>query len=742
MDAGWSRAPLLGSSGARLGPAAPDRESRQVRERKRRHRHPHDAVSDDRAVVGADVRQRRPGSDAMDDEACDDVVPRRDRRRRVERWASAAGAEPRPCRTQLGTRRQSPRRSFTKHAKERPTRCPYVDLLEDCARSGYPGSMPASRPLLEDDGQPSSGSPLHIGQVVNGKYRIERQIGRGGMGIVLAATHLQLEHLVAIKVMRRDVGMDAKALDRLLTEARSAARIRSEHVARVLDVGTLDNGSPFIVMEYLDGENLADLLDREGALEIDQAVSFLMQCCVALAEVHVAEMVHRDLKPGNLFIARLPDGSPSVKIVDFGISKQIGSARDGAATTSPQVLGSPYYMSPEQMRAEPVDERSDIWGLGAILFEMLTGRPPFIGDTLPEVYAAVLNEAPPPVDSLRAGVAAGLDDVVQRCLEKDPAQRFCDVADLAEALAPYVRGGAQSVDRVTRILMNPDAARGRSSLLPGGFGPVPGPGVGADPGRAALKSGILGTDQRMEGMMAGDDEDEGGANRRSTVGADGPPGATLLESDAAPRRSDAGWRPSRPPMTAEYAALSATGVRTGRVSRLTRRRVGWLLAGLGLLAAIGLFWVRGLGPSERAGSERRPSQAIVAPVEAARVPPPPAEADRAGMPAQPRVTPLVGHDGSEKADKPPARAHRPRTEVLALEPSPRAKSGSISAVPARGSRAASSAASAPSSASNPAWVPAEDDTSESRAAGSGNSGHVERPHGDDPWNPDAFGDRR
>jgi serine/threonine-protein kinase len=180
---------------------------------------------------------------------------------------------------------------------------------------------------------------VQIGEIIYGKYRIERQIGRGGMGIVLAATHLQLEHLVAIKVMRRDLVEDEKALDRLLMEARSAARIRSEHVARVLDVGTLENGSPFIVMEYLEGENLADLLDREGALGVEQAASFLMQCCMALAEVHGAEMVHRDLKPGNLFIARLPDGSPAVKIVDFGISKHIGAARDHAATTSPQVLG-------------------------------------------------------------------------------------------------------------------------------------------------------------------------------------------------------------------------------------------------------------------------------------------------------------------------------------------------------------------------------------------------------------------
>src|SRR5688572_22120342 len=149
-------------------------------------------------------------------------------------------------------------------------------------------------------------SPLRIGDVLVGKYRVERQIGRGGMGIVLAATHLQLEHQVAIKVLRRDLVEDDNALTRLLAEARAAAKIRSEHVARVLDVGTLDStspggGAPFIVMEYLEGEDLADLLDRQGALDVTMAVQFMLQSCEALAEVHAAEMVHRDLKPGNLF---------------------------------------------------------------------------------------------------------------------------------------------------------------------------------------------------------------------------------------------------------------------------------------------------------------------------------------------------------------------------------------------------------------------------------------------------------
>jgi serine/threonine protein kinase len=584
--------------------------------------------------------------------------------------------------------------------------------------------MPATRPLLEEDGQTSSGSPLHVGQIINGKYRIERQIGRGGMGIVLAATHLQLEHLVAIKVMRRDLVMDDRALDRLLLEARSAARIRSEHVARVLDVGTLENGSAFIVMEYLDGENLADLLDREGALEIEQAASFLMQCCLALAEVHVAEMVHRDLKPGNLFIARLPDGSPMVKIVDFGISKQIGSARDGAATTSPQVLGSPFYMSPEQMRADPVDERSDIWGLGAILFEMLTGRPPFIGDTLPEVYSAVLKDAPPNVDSLRAGVPVGLDDVVQRCLEKDPAQRFCDVADLAEALAPYAGSAAQAVERVTRILTNPDAVRARYSLLPGSAF-AGGHELGSDGSRDALgggaTSGILGSDQRVEGMMVGDGDDgpEGAYDRRSIpAGAPRPLGATVLESDAGDERSvDGVWHPTRSPSSAESSPLLETGVRAGRAPRLNRKRIGWLLAAAGL-GVLGFFGIRA-ATTPRPDAARVPNPEVLAvPVVSAARP----------TPVEPRVTPIIAEPGPRREAAPP------ETRTQALRPAPRARPpATSSSAPGRGTTAV------PSTAFDLPPMDDEGDLPPSRAAAPGRAAPV---HGDDPWNPDAFGDRR
>jgi len=592
---------------------------------------------------------------------------------------------------------------------------------------------------------------VQIGQVINGKYRIERQIGRGGMGIVLAATHLQLEHVVAIKVMRRDLVVDDKALDRLLMEARSAARIRSEHVARVLDVGTLDNGSPFIVMEYLEGENLADLLDREGALEIEQAASFLMQCCLALAEVHVAEMVHRDLKPGNLFIARLPDGSPTVKIVDFGISKHIGSARDHAATTSPQVLGSPFYMSPEQMRAEPVDERSDIWGLGAILFEMLTGRPPFIGDTLPEVYSAVLNDAPPAVDSLRSGVPGGLDDVVQRCLEKEPAQRFCDVADLAEALAPFVGpASSQSVERITRILMNPDAVRARYSLLPAPAGSAPVLGVSSHPGEPA--SGMIASGEGVEDSMAGE-SNGGGAPREQRPSridvADGGSGGTWLEPSApgAEPRERASWRPSRPALSGEFTPLSATGIFTGRVRRAARARLALAAGAVALLAVVGAFWVRGASAPEH----ETPAVPVVEvvkltpPPEAAAEPMPdhPVPAQPVAAPSEPRVTPIAADssdgEGATRDDTAPSRAAVSSAGVsTAQRAKPVPASASVAPAPPRRAPSGSAERTTPTraqperEASNEAPPPSRAPTMERPAVA----------HGDDPWNPDSFGDRR
>ncbi|HMJ15917.1 MAG TPA: serine/threonine-protein kinase [Polyangiaceae bacterium] len=300
---------------------------------------------------------------------------------------------------------------------------------------------------------PVSISGLRQGDLIGGKYRVEGVIGEGGMGVVLYATHLDLDRPVAIKLVRADLSERDEVVSRMLHEARAAANIRSEHVARVLDVGRLDSGSPYIVMEYLEGCDLCTLLEHHGRLASDLATDFIIQACEALAEAHSLNIVHRDLKPENLFLTTSADGEPIIKVLDFGISKELGRPEPRAVTNPSSAIGSPHYMAPEQMRAlQNVDSRADIWALGAILFELVTGRAPFDAENLAAVCASVVSDEPPRVRDLVKDVAAGLDAVIWRCLRKDPKERYATVADFAAALAPYgAPGSALSAERVSRI---------------------------------------------------------------------------------------------------------------------------------------------------------------------------------------------------------------------------------------------------------------------------------------------------
>lgn len=301
--------------------------------------------------------------------------------------------------------------------------------------------------------------PFPPGTVLAGKYRVERLLGEGGMGWVVVATHLQLEQRVALKFMRAShAATSPEATIRFLREARAAARIQSEHVARVSDVGTLEGGVPYLVMEYLEGRDLDSLLQSTPSLPIAEAIDYAMQACEGLGEVHAAGIIHRDLKPANLFLARRSDGSVRVKLLDFGISKIAaapGGTSDGGMTSTQALMGSPLYMAPEQMRSSKgVDARADIWSMGVILYEMLGGRSPFNGETLPHVCARIMAEAPDSLREIRRDVPPALEAVVMRCLEKDAQRRFRDVAALAEALAPFgqadARAAANRIGRVVR----------------------------------------------------------------------------------------------------------------------------------------------------------------------------------------------------------------------------------------------------------------------------------------------------
>ena len=296
-------------------------------------------------------------------------------------------------------------------------------------------------------------APVKPGDVLAEKYRVERVLGQGGMGVVVAAEDTTLGRPVAVKFLLPDARCDPMTTERFLREARAAVKIKSEHVARVIEVGKLDDGSPYIVMEFLEGRDLAEVV-KSGALAVDDAVEYVLQACEALAEAHTAGIIHRDLKPANLFLAERADGSPVIKVLDFGISKVIESGKvDGGLTRTSAMMGSPFYMSPEQTKsAKDVDARTDLWALGVILYELVTGSPPFHGENMGELVAAILTEAPKPLGEAKSGLPGGLETVVMRCLEKDPDARYANVGELAQALIAFAPERARlSGERAVRV---------------------------------------------------------------------------------------------------------------------------------------------------------------------------------------------------------------------------------------------------------------------------------------------------
>ncbi|MCL2449149.1 MAG: serine/threonine protein kinase [Polyangiaceae bacterium] len=297
---------------------------------------------------------------------------------------------------------------------------------------------------------------LRPGDVLAGKYRVERVIGVGGMGIVVAARHEQLDQLVAIKLVRQEALSTGDAAERFMREARAAAKLKSEHVAKVLDVGTLDTGAPFMVMELLDGTDLASVLESYGPIPFEMAACLVAQACEAVAEAHACGIIHRDLKPHNLFLTWSAGGTPKIKVLDFGVSKAVGrmSSGGGSLTGTRAMLGSPLYMAPEQMRSSrDVDARADVWALGVVLFELLTRRWPFEAETMPELCLKVVSDPPISLAALRPETPAALIAIVERCLEKTPARRYANARELAEALEQFVPTQSRMAGENARIAL-------------------------------------------------------------------------------------------------------------------------------------------------------------------------------------------------------------------------------------------------------------------------------------------------
>jgi eukaryotic-like serine/threonine-protein kinase len=335
------------------------------------------------------------------------------------------------------------------------------------------------------------------GDVIAGKYLVERVLGAGGMGVVVAARHLELDDSVAIKFLRPEIAGDGDVVARFLAEARAARRLKTEHVAKVSDIGTLpETGAPYMVMELLEGSDLSALLKKSGPLPAEVAVEYMLQACSAIADAHSNGIVHRDLKPANLFLTHRVDGSSCIKVLDFGIAK-IGRSIQGspASTRTNAMMGTVFYAAPEQLQsAKQVDNRCDIWSLGVTLYELLTARFPFDGDDLGMLIGQILSVPHVPLLERVPGIPPGLARAVDRALEKSRDNRWSDVFDFAEAIAPFGGGdGARSLHTIKKILNRqgaPSAHAYDAGARPGAWTPTTLSPTGAsEPGRDASRSG-------------------------------------------------------------------------------------------------------------------------------------------------------------------------------------------------------------------------------------------------------------
>lgn len=520
-------------------------------------------------------------------------------------------------------------------------------------------------------------APVKEGDVLASKYRIEGVIGAGGMGVVVSAMHLELEQRVALKFLLPQAATNDELVGRFVREAKASVKLKGTHVAKVLDVGRMDDGRAYIVMEYLDGRDLgAELKASTEQFAIEDAVSWMLQACEGLAEAHALGIVHRDLKPANLFLSRSPDGRALVKVLDFGISKSINpnSSDMLSLTKTEMLLGSPLYMAPEQMRSSKyVDERSDIWALGAIAYELLTRKVPFEADTLLDLCFKVAQEGCRPVHEVRPEVPRELSDVVMRCLEKDAQARWVDIGELASALEPFAAPADHgSAARTIGILAGGDRAGTRTSD-PGARKPLPSvpdatsgsdAARASDPGRTTGPNATTGAKSRH---ISEEHVITGTAATERAVADD----RQLVPDDAS--------APDAVPASSAWGTTNAA-----RVEKKSRRGI-LAVAGVAIaLAGVAVVLGRGSG----AAAPTAVTTGVTSLVSAAPEPPSPSPPSGASA----TTTTPVSSAAPVESQRPAPRASAPTTRPVAVAaPPPRPKAS-----------APASATSAPSKAPEPA----------------------------------------
>jgi serine/threonine protein kinase len=378
-------------------------------------------------------------------------------------------------------------------------------------------------------------SQLTIGSVVDGKYRVDKVLGRGAMGVVIQATHVHLGEKVALKFLRYRAKSGTEDFQsRFKREARVSAKLKNEHITRVIDVGVWKERVPYMVMDYLDGGDLRELIKSQGPLPIGVAVDYTVQVCVGIAEAHANGIVHRDLKPSNLFLTKRADGSDLVKVLDFGISKwRAGEGEIDELTQTGVVLGSPKYMAPEQLfGSADVDARADLWSIAAILYEMLAGRPPFDLPTFTRICAELSTNKPPPsLVERRPDVTPELEAVIMKCFLRNPDERTHDVAELAGNLldavqAPFAAPMRQKIASMLDPTGTGAAMSGSGASMPSGsygsmtsgaYAALSTTGTGSGPRKSLTESGNISGSPGSVGSVGGAQVVEAEPPRRSAL---------------------------------------------------------------------------------------------------------------------------------------------------------------------------------------------------------------------------------